>query len=121
MAELSFGMSKKNGTKRQKMTLNLTQNQMEKLEGARRDKVYCFTYGPTASNPVNSTEFSSMQVRANVAAASMHVEKMNDVRRYVKKLLVPYRRSKVLRGDTGPCQNCILISLSRVGIKWLRK
>ena len=46
---------------------------------------------------MNSRGFSSRQVRANVTAASMHVEKMNDVRRYVKNLLVPYRRSKVLR------------------------
>ena len=32
VAELSFGMSKKNGTKRQKMTLNLKPNKMEILE-----------------------------------------------------------------------------------------
>ena len=100
VAELSFGMSKKNGMKRQKMTLNLRQNRMDRLEGSTaRDKANCFTYGPTASNPVNSTEFSSRQVRANVMAASMHVEKMNEVRRYVKNLLVPYRRSKVLRRE----------------------
>ena len=87
VAELSFGMSKKKGTKRQKMTLN----------------------GPTARRPVNSTEFSSRHVRANVRAASMHVEKMKDVRRYVKNLLVPYRRSKVLQENPGKCQGDFFI------------